>query len=121
MTAYLSEKIRILSFFSMVLVVFLHGQLISISSGYVLWVQQFVTGELTRIAVPLFFSHIRLSIFSEFFKAVDSIFSKEDSKTDIYIINPIFVLEYFWYRFCVCNATNFTGLFFSLERFDCEL
>ena len=40
MTAYLSEKIRILSFFSMVLVVFLHGQLISISSGYVLWVQE---------------------------------------------------------------------------------
>lgn len=55
MTVYLSEKIRIISFFSMMLVVILHSQLMSISSGVILKVQQLVTGELTRIAVPMFF------------------------------------------------------------------
>lgn len=55
MTLYLSEKIRTISFFSMILVVLLHSQLMSISSGVILEVQQLFTGELTRIAVPMFF------------------------------------------------------------------
>ena len=68
MTPYLSEKIRNLSFFSMLLVVLLHGQLISISTGYVLWIQRLVSGELTRIAVPLFFAISGYLFFQNFSK-----------------------------------------------------
>ena len=55
MTPYLSKKIKIISFSSMLLVVFLHGQLISMSTGMVLWIQLLITQEITRVAVPLFF------------------------------------------------------------------
>lgn len=88
MTAYLSEKIRSLSFFSMVLVVFLHGQLISISSGYVLWIQQFVSGELTRIAVPLFFVISGYLFFQNFSMPLIPFFQKKIQKRIYTLLIP---------------------------------
>lgn len=56
MNKYLSDKIRILSFVSIILVVFLHGQMFEYSTGINFILQRFITKEITRVAVPLFFS-----------------------------------------------------------------
>lgn len=60
---YLSEKIKFVSFFSMILVVFLHSynlgeEIIEQSSskkGFVFFVQYFISQGIARIAVPMFF------------------------------------------------------------------
>lgn len=55
MTKYLSNKIRAISFISILLVIQLHSQMIVQSSGFNLWIQRFITEEITRVAVPFFF------------------------------------------------------------------
>lgn len=64
MDQYLSQKIRIVSFLSMIMVVLLHSYNINIKhSGQILYlekdinwiVQNFVSNGITRIAVPIFF------------------------------------------------------------------
>ncbi len=64
MTAYLSDKIKIISFFSILLVVFLHAYnlenaenpALPLYFGSALWcIEDFISYGLTRIAVPLFF------------------------------------------------------------------
>lgn len=55
MNTYLSEKIRKLSALSMMLIVWLHAQLLEYSVGNVEFLQRFCTQGITRIAVPLFF------------------------------------------------------------------
>lgn len=63
MTTYLSEKIKIVSFFSILLVVFLHAFNLDVAEttvplffGSNVWfLQDFISYGLTRIAVPLFF------------------------------------------------------------------
>lgn len=64
MNTYLSDKLKIVSLISMILVVFLHSYNINVSfnsgsisfnSGYNLFIQNFLSQGLTRIAVPLFF------------------------------------------------------------------
>lgn len=88
MTLYLSEKIRIVSFFSMILVVLLHAQLISISSGFVLKVQQFVTGELTRVAVPLFFVISGFLFFQNLSSPISMFFKNKIKKRVITVLVP---------------------------------
>lgn len=56
MSKYLSDKIRVLSFVAIIFVVFLHGQLFEYSKGENLLLQRLISGEITRVAVPLFFS-----------------------------------------------------------------
>lgn len=55
MTSYLSNKIRIVSFLSMLLVVILHANVMDLSIGLSRYIQETLTEEITRIAVPLFF------------------------------------------------------------------
>lgn len=55
MTEYLSKKIAIISFILMIMIVILHAQLISLSSGISKTIQLIISGQVTRIAVPLFF------------------------------------------------------------------
>ena len=55
MTEYLSKKITIISFILMIMIVVLHAQLITLSSGICKTIQLIITGQITRIAVPLFF------------------------------------------------------------------
>ena len=55
MTPYLSNKIRVLSFLSMILIVMLHANVMEISIGQSRYIQKTMTEEITRIAVPLFF------------------------------------------------------------------
>ena len=80
MNPYLSVKIRNLSFFSILLVVLLHSQMISISSGYALWIQYFVTGELTRIAVPIFFAISGYLFFQNFSSPIKDFFENKIKK-----------------------------------------
>ncbi len=54
-SAYLSEKIKILSFFLTVLIVVLHSNMSMLSTGVVSFFQLVITTEVTRIAVPLFY------------------------------------------------------------------
>lgn len=56
MSIYLSQKLKIISFILMILVVLLHSQMLSISYGANKMIQTIITQEVTRIAVPLFFS-----------------------------------------------------------------
>lgn len=55
MTEYLSKKISIVSFILMIMIVILHAQLIPLSSGISETIQLIISGQVTRIAVPLFF------------------------------------------------------------------
>lgn len=55
-STYLSKKLSIISFFLIILVVLLHAQMLSLSSGVNKIIQTIITQEITRIAVPLFFS-----------------------------------------------------------------
>lgn len=56
MNKYLSDKIRILSFISILLVVLLHNQMLEYSTGMNHTFQLLITEEITRAAVPLFFT-----------------------------------------------------------------
>lgn len=56
MNKYLSDKIRVLSFIAILFVIFLHAQLIEYSTGINLICQRLISGEITKIAVPLFFT-----------------------------------------------------------------
>lgn len=51
---YLSEKIKILSFFLTALIVILHSNMAMLCAGNINFIQQTITEEITRIAVPLF-------------------------------------------------------------------
>ena len=51
---YLSEKIKILSFFQTALIVILHSNMAMLCTGSVSFIQQAITAEVARIAVPLF-------------------------------------------------------------------
>lgn len=56
MTNYLSEKLRVLSFVLICMVVLLHSQVINLSpKGVSIYIQRFFSGEITRIAVSFFF------------------------------------------------------------------
>lgn len=55
MDSYLSNKFRILSFISMVMVVYLHAYIPMDSKSAVSFVQYYFSREITRTAVPLFF------------------------------------------------------------------
>ena len=52
---YLSEKIKILSFLLTVLIVILHANMAYLCTGGVSFLQEVMTAEVTRIAVPLFY------------------------------------------------------------------
>lgn len=65
MNKYLSEKLKVISFFSMIMVVFLHSynpviksqsETIILKKGYSVFIQDFFSQGITRIAVPLFFA-----------------------------------------------------------------
>lgn len=54
-SAYLSKKINILTFLLTVQIVILHTNMAMLCTGGISFLQQLITAELTRIAVPLFF------------------------------------------------------------------
>lgn len=54
-SAYLSEKIKILSFLLTIMIVILHSNMSMLSTGYISFFQLAITAEVTRVAVPLFF------------------------------------------------------------------
>lgn len=54
-SGYISEKIRILSFLLTILIVILHANMAMLTTGCVAFLQEMMTTEVTRIAVPLFF------------------------------------------------------------------
>ncbi len=55
MSNYLSNKIKILSFISMVMVVYLHAYIQMDSENIVSFIQYYFSQEITRTAVPIFF------------------------------------------------------------------
>lgn len=55
MSNYLSEKIKVLSFLLTVLIVILHTNMANLCTGGVRFLQEVMTAEVTRIAVPLFY------------------------------------------------------------------
>lgn len=56
MTRYLSNKLRVVSFVQICMVVLLHAQIFQLSPhGISEFVQHLITGRITRIAVPFFF------------------------------------------------------------------
>lgn len=66
MNNYLSLKLKVVSFFAIILVVFLHSydltikvdadQVLSLNKGYSTFIQEFISQGMTRIAVPIFFT-----------------------------------------------------------------
>lgn len=66
MNNYLSLKLKVISFFAIILVVFLHsydlvikigsGNVLSLNKGYSTFIQEFISQGVTRVAVPIFFT-----------------------------------------------------------------
>ena len=56
MDRFLSTKLKALSFFSMIMVVFIHANNIEVSKGHNSFIQTFISDGISRVAVPLFFS-----------------------------------------------------------------
>lgn len=65
MNTYLSEKLKVISFIAMILVVLLHSYnlivrlktgTVVLDRGYNFFIQEFISQGITRIAVPLFFA-----------------------------------------------------------------
>lgn len=66
MNNYLSLKFKVISFFAIILVVFLHSfnlivkvdadNVLSLTRGYSTFIQEFISQGITRVAVPIFFT-----------------------------------------------------------------
>lgn len=75
MNKYLSDKLRVISFISIIMVVFLHsfngtvrftsGNL-SLNNGYSIFIQEFLSHGITNIAIPMFFCISAYLIFLKF-------------------------------------------------------
>jgi len=81
---YLSDKLRLISFFSIIMVVFLHSYNLGeemltdfrIKKNYVFFIQYFISQGVTRVAVPVFFTISGYFLF----------FNKEQTVTDYKLI-----------------------------------
>lgn len=56
MNEYLSKKIKVLSFVAIIMIVFLHTNLFVVTDGIMASFSGFMTSQITRVAVPLFFA-----------------------------------------------------------------
>ena len=91
-SAYLSEKIRILSFFLTILIVILHTNMAIQCTGSLSFLQQLITAELTRIAVPLFFLISGFLFFINYNDTFENYKRKIISRTHSLLIPYIFFL-----------------------------
>lgn len=73
---YLSDKIKLLSFVLILIIVLLHSQMINISSGLNLYIQQFFNLGITRIGVPMFFMISGFLFFQNANDKLDTLFWK---------------------------------------------
>lgn len=55
MSEFASRKLRVVSFLAIILIVVLHSNLAGVAQGYEWVIQRFMTSEITRISVPVFF------------------------------------------------------------------
>jgi surface polysaccharide O-acyltransferase-like enzyme len=105
MNEYLSIKLRIISFFSIILVVYLHSynlvinlnsETFYVNQGYSSFIQNFISQGITRIAVPLFFLISGYLFFINF----------NENRFDFLIkfkkrIKTLFIPYFFWSILCL--------------------
>lgn len=126
MSEFASRKLRIVSFLAIILIVVLHSNLSGVAQGRELIVQMFITSEITRIAVPLFFMISGLLFFYNYksdFKAFYLSKLKKRLKTLVipYLIFSIFgyiVIMTAWYmtgeKPNSVTMTGFKGMFYYI-------
>lgn len=73
---YLSDKIKLLSFVLILIIVLLHSQMINISTGKNLYIQQYFNLGFTRIGVPMFFMISGFLFFQNANDKLDTLFWK---------------------------------------------
>lgn len=111
MDNYLSTKLKILSFILMIMVVILHAQLESFSDGFLLLFQQIMTGEVTRIAVPLFFLISGFLFFRNFKKPIPYFFYQKIKKRFRTIFIPFLIFSVIGFLFIQISLLCFPFLF----------
>lgn len=89
---YLSDKIKILSFLLTVSIVILHANMAMLCTGCVSFIQQMMTAEVTRVAVPLFYLISGFLFFINYNGSLDIYKRKLKSRTRSLLIPYIFFL-----------------------------
>jgi surface polysaccharide O-acyltransferase-like enzyme len=93
MNEYLSKKIQILSFVLMIAIVVLHSQMLSISTGFGRLFQMFMTQEITRIAVPLFFLISGYLFFVNYHKPAKVFFARKIKRRLRSVLIPYLIVS----------------------------
>jgi surface polysaccharide O-acyltransferase-like enzyme len=125
MNEYLSLKLKIISFFSMVLVVFLHSynvvvnldsKVIKLNMGYSSFIQIFISQGICRIAVPLFFFISGYLFFLNTKGSLKEFLSKFNKRLKTIVI-PYFFWSVSWLLlFLLLQSIPQLGLFFNSKH-----
>jgi len=115
MDAYLSHKLKTLSFILMLMVVYLHafnlnisikGEPLSIGLGYNVFIQNFISQGITRIAVPLFFLISGYLFFFNIKKGSIAVFLEKYKKRFKTLVIPYVFWAVFWFLFYLAIRSN---------------
>lgn len=109
MASNLSKKLGVVSFVLMVLVVFLHAHLLGYVSGNMAFVQKVITGEVTRIAVPLFFTISGFLFFRNYASPAKTFFVTKIKRRFYSLFVPYVLFSVLGFVFTFCSAFCFQG------------
>lgn len=123
MNKYLSDKLRVISFISMIMVVFLHAYNVkvkftsgnvSFNDGYNVFIQNFFSHGITRIAVPIFFCISGYLFFLKFGGTLNEFVSKYKKRAKSLLIPYLMwsiwgLVFYFGLQFFPQSKTFFTN------------
>ncbi|MFC4209928.1 acyltransferase family protein [Pedobacter lithocola] len=122
MNEYLSLKLKVISFFSMILVVFLHSynlvvnldsEVILLDNGYSSFIQIFLSQGICRVAVPLFFSISGYLFFLNSEGHLGEFFLKFSKRLKTIVIPYLFWSISWLLLFFILQSITRLGLFFS--------
>lgn len=108
---YLSDKIKVLSFLLTVFIVVLHTNMEMLTTGCVSFIQQMMTAEVTRVAVPLFY------LISGFLFYINYNGSLDDYKRKLKSRTRSLLVPYFLFLFIGSIVVFIIGRSYSLDKF----
>lgn len=122
MTSYLSKKLTVISFGLMVMVVVLHAHLLGYATDGLAFVQKVVTGEVTRVAVPLFFTISGFLFFRNYTRPGKAFFMKKIRKRFRSLFVPYVLFSFLGFAFTFCTALCFPNFVSGANRniIDCD-
>lgn len=125
MNEYLSVKLKVISFFSMLLVVFLHSynvvvnldsEVILLDQGYSSFIQNFFSQGICRIAVPLFFSISGYLFFLNTKGDLNEFISKFNKRLKTIVVPYLFWSISWFLFFLVLQSIPQLAMFFNSKN-----